>query len=77
MLQVVQLAFQKLYYSRELRAHKSQNEVGELRPIHRHGQETKPQFFTLLLVENGKSFLFTYYFVILEPFIFDLDFQVR
>jgi hypothetical protein len=77
MLQVVQLAFQKLHYSREFRVQKSQNAVGELRSIHRHGQETKRLFFTLLLVENGKSFLFTYYFVILKPFIFDLDFQVR
>ena len=77
MLQVVQLAFQELYYSRELRVHKSQNVVGELRPIHRHRQEIKPLFFTLPLVENGKSFLFTYYFVILKPFIFDLDFQIR
>ena len=44
MLQVVQLAFQKLYYSRELRVHKSQNVVGELRSIHRHGQETNRLF---------------------------------
>jgi hypothetical protein len=44
MLQVVQLAFQELYYSRVLRVQKSQNVVGELRPIHRHCQETNRLF---------------------------------
>jgi hypothetical protein len=35
MFQVEYLIFQKLYYLRELRAHKSQNLVGESSPIHR------------------------------------------
>jgi len=77
MFQVVQLEFQELHYSRELRGQKSQNVVGELSRISNLRRETKRPLFTIPLIEIHKSFLFTYYFVILKPFIFDLDFQVR
>lgn len=77
MLQVVQLAFQKLYYSRELRVQKSQNVVGELSRISSYRRETKRPLFTIPLIEIHKHFLFTYNFVILKPFIFNLDFQLR
>jgi hypothetical protein len=77
MFQVEYLIFQKLYYLRELRAHKSQNLVGESSPIHRQRWETKKRFFTLPPSEKGKPFLFTYNFVILRPFIFNLDDQIQ
>jgi hypothetical protein len=77
MFQVVQLAFQELHYSRELRVQKSQNVVGELSRISSYRRETKRPLFTIPPIEIHKHFLFTYNFVILEPFIFNLDFQMR
>jgi len=77
MFQVVQLEFQELHYSRELRGQKTQNVVGELSRISNLRRETKRPLFTIPLIEIHKHFLFTYNFVTLKPFIFNLDFQLR
>ncbi len=69
--------FQELNFLRKLKARKSQNLVGKSSPIHRQRGETKKRFFTLPPSEKGKPFLFTYNFVLLKPFIFNLDDRIQ